>query len=58
MHNYYYQVQAQIKLTGGSYADFVLWSPSELLVLRIEQDDSFIVQALDNATGFFEFFLN
>ena len=34
-HAYYYQVQAQIKLTKGSYGDFVLWSPHELLTLRM-----------------------
>ncbi len=40
---------SQIKLTGAGYGDFVLWSPDEQVMLRIEQDDDFIVQALDNA---------
>ena len=53
-HAYYYQVQAQIKLSRASYGDFVLWSPHELLTLRIELNDNFIVQALDNASEFFK----
>ena len=52
-HAYYYQVQAQIKLSRASYSDFVLWTPYEFITLRIEPNDDFIVQALDNASEFF-----
>ena len=32
-HEYYYQVQAQMKLTGACYCDFAVWSPDEFVVL-------------------------
>ena len=32
-HEFYYRVQAQMKLTGVSYCDFVAWSPDEFVVL-------------------------
>ena len=37
-HAYYYQVQAQIILTGAKYCDFVVWSPEEFVTLRISPD--------------------
>ena len=54
-HAYFYQVQAQIKLTNACYCDFVVWSPDELAILRIEPDDYYIAQAFDNATAFFKY---
>ena len=54
-HAYYYQVQTQIKLTSANYGDFVLWSPNELVILRIQPDDDFMAQAFDNATAFFKY---
>ena len=52
---YFYQVQAQIKLTNACYCDFVVWSPDELAILRIEPDDYYIAQAFNNATAFFKY---
>ena len=40
-HAYYYQVQLQMKLCEAGYCDFVVWSPSESVVLRIFPDESF-----------------
>lgn len=53
-HAYYYQVQAQMKLTGACYCDFVVWSPDEFVVLRIDPSNDFIEQAFENATTFFK----
>ena len=51
-HEYYYQVQAQMKLTGACYCDFVVWSPDEFVVLRIDLANDFIAQAFEKATVF------
>ena len=53
-HAYFYQVQAQMKLTGADYCDFVVWSPNEFIVLRISPDAEFIAQAIDKVTNFFK----
>ena len=44
-HNYYYQVQPQIKLCDVAYCDFVIWSP------QLSYQKSFIDTA---ATKFFK----
>ena len=44
-HNYFYQVQGQLHITGRKWCDFVIWTPSStsdsLFVQRIYYDDSF-----------------
>lgn len=54
-HSYYFQVQLQMKLCERNYADFVVWRESELVVLRIEKDDSFLEEAMHKATDFFKY---
>ena len=43
-NNYYYQIQGQLHVTGRSWCDFVLWTPSatvnNLFVERIYCDDA------------------
>ena len=34
-HNYYYQVQGQLYITGRPWCDFVVWTPSHTSVERI-----------------------
>ena len=53
-HVYYYQVQAQIKLCGANYCDFVVWSDSEVVIGRILPDDNVISDALERATKLFK----
>ena len=53
-HAYYYQVQAQIILTGAEYCDFVVWSPEEFVTLRISPDSEYISCAIDKVTKFFQ----
>ena len=50
----YYQVQAQIKLCGANFGDFVALSEKELFVERIYLDNTFISDAMDKATSFFK----
>lgn len=40
-HNYYYQVQGQLHITGREFCFFVLWSPKGLLYQKIKKDDTF-----------------
>ncbi|KAK5640569.1 hypothetical protein RI129_011380 [Pyrocoelia pectoralis] len=40
-HNYYFQVQGQLAITGANYCYFVVWTPSGLIVDKIEKNISF-----------------
>ena len=52
-HQYYYQVQLEIHVTRVRYCDFMVWTPSEYIVLRIEADESF-VDVLQHCDNFWE----
>ena len=54
-HAYFYQVQLQMKLCDANYCDFVVWRASELVVIRIERDEPFLMEAIDKATTFFKY---
>ena len=58
-HQYFYQVQAQLYVTGLPWCDFVVWTPNkEIYVERIHYDQSFIEQAIAKARIFyFDLFL-
>ena len=53
-HAYYYHVQAQMKLCGANYCDFVMWSDSEMVIERILPNDDVISDALERASKFFK----
>jgi len=40
-HNYYYQVQGQLHITGRNFCYFILWSAKGLLYEKIKRDDVF-----------------
>lgn len=40
-HEYFYQVQLQINLVGLKYCDVVIWSPSNILVVKVYADVNF-----------------
>ena len=40
-HEYYYQVQMQLGVTGLKWCDFVVWSPKDIFVERISFDSEF-----------------
>ncbi|KAK5648395.1 hypothetical protein RI129_003287 [Pyrocoelia pectoralis] len=40
-HYYYFQVQGQLPITGANYCYFVVWTPSGLIVDKIEKNISF-----------------
>jgi len=53
-HAYYYQIQLQMALCEVNYCDFVIWSPSETLILRIEKNTDFVKTAIDKASVFYK----
>ena len=40
-HEYYFQVQGQMATTGIHTCDFVIWTPSDFLVLSVLYDENF-----------------
>ena len=50
-HAYHYQIQLQMKLSDVTYGDFIVWSESELVILRVTLDEDFITTAIDKATN-------
>lgn len=51
-HSYYYQVQLQMCLMKLLYCDFVIWSPQELFIERIDFDIIFCAARINKATKF------
>ena len=43
-----------MKLCNAEYADFVIWRPMELVILRIAKDEVFLNIAMEKATKFFK----
>ena len=39
---YFYQDQLQLAVTKLNFADFVLWTPSEIYIERVQLDMSFV----------------
>ena len=54
-HDYYYQCQLQIFVTGHSFCDFVVWTEKELHIERLTLDETLITSALPTAKKFFKF---
>ena len=54
-HSYFYQVQLQMKVCAVYYCYFVVWSPSELAIIKIDYNDSFVEAAVGKALQFFKF---
>lgn len=40
-HDYYYQVQGQLHVTGRTFCYFVVWTTKGLVYEKIERDDQF-----------------
>lgn len=53
-HPYYYQVQTHLFVTRTSYCDFVLWSPNELYIQRIQPNLEFQNDMVSKASNFFQ----
>ncbi|GLV40072.1 hypothetical protein CBL_02957 [Carabus blaptoides fortunei] len=53
-HNYYYQVQMQMFVTGLKYYEFVIWAPHEIFNERIIRDDKVLRIEIAKALLFHE----
>ena len=51
--SYYYQVQLQMKICQVNYCYFIVWSPNELVILKIIYNNAFIENALGKALTLF-----
>ncbi|MEQ2166542.1 hypothetical protein GOODEAATRI_029438 [Goodea atripinnis] len=51
-HKYMSQVQAQICIAGVQYCDFVVWSPTEMFIQRIQFDDVFFSETYSTVVQF------
>lgn len=52
-HQYYYQLQTQILLCGTQYGDFVVWSPNECYIERINIDPDIQEEILNKSKWFY-----
>ena len=52
-HQYYYQVQHGLMVTGYQWAEFVVWTPSELFIERLDRDDDLINSIRPKMKSFF-----
>ena len=48
-----YQVQLQLHVCDVSYADFVVWTESTVAIERIDKDNEFVTNVLENVKNFF-----
>ena len=57
-HDYYYQIQGQMAITGVHECDFVVWTPKDLFVQTVKFDPDFWTDTcLPKLEHFFLFFL-
>ena len=52
-HSYHCQVQHQLCVTGVQWADFVLWTPTEMFIERIKYDEPFMMANLVELKAFY-----
>ena len=53
-HQYYFQVQMQLALCEVSYCDFVIWTPKEMITIRIQPDQVFFIEIKQQLQCFFQ----
>ena len=56
-HAYHYQVQFQLLVTGLDWADFVVWTPTEMHVERIAKQEGFNEECLPKVKTYFDWLL-
>ena len=54
-HSYFYQVQTQLHVCKLTYADFVVWTETGLVVERIHEDASFCDDLVGDVHHFFKY---
>lgn len=51
-HKYMSQVQAQMRIVGVQYCDFVVWSPTGMFIQHIQFDEAFFSEAYSRVAQF------
>ncbi|XP_046860912.1 uncharacterized protein LOC124454148 [Xenia sp. Carnegie-2017] len=54
-HQYYYQVQLQLASTKLEYVDFVVWTPNDIYIERIQRDEEFLAVNIEKAKEIYIF---
>lgn len=54
-HQYYYQVQLQLASTKLKFVDFVVWTPNDIYIERIQRDDEFLAVNIEKAKEIYIF---
>ena len=52
-HQYFYQIQVQLHVTRLLWCDFVVWTPNEIYIEKIDYDQRFIEKAISKARTFY-----
>jgi hypothetical protein len=53
-HKYFYQIQAQMYVTGRIFCDFVVWSRQDLVCIRVPRDESYIREKVTKVLEFYK----
>ena len=53
-HQYYYQVQCQLFISGANYAHFLVWTPKEMHIETIHADKSFFESNVTKSEKFYK----
>ena len=51
---YYSQIQHEIHILDGKHGDFVVWTPKDFVVIRIEKDQDFINAMIEKCDSFWK----
>lgn len=52
-HNYFFQVQGQLLVTGAKFCDFVVYTKKDLFIERIVPDNATMIKILEKLCSFF-----
>ena len=53
-HNYYYQVQGHLAINNARACDFIVFTQTDIKIIRIGRDQKFIEAMLSNLTSFYD----
>lgn len=57
-HNYYHQIQGQLHMTGTSCCDLIVWTPKDMVIVRIAKDCSWECNIQKLVDYYFEVFID
>lgn len=57
-HSYYHQIQGQLYMTQKYCADLIIWTPSDMIVIRIVKNPEWLKNLEKLEKFFYDEFLN